>query len=300
MININIILLESLYITRRISTFTVFVGSLKVQIIDNLFRCPAPDCMKNFRKENLLQMHIKHYHPNLTQHFSSTPNVADLAYARTIRESSENEPVPKNRYSNTQFYEKVARIDNIHKRVKNSSESDTPLKPMHIKVEKVDEDKNDITQQPDVSIVKKEPVEDIKDKQETKISLYSESPLLEEALRVDNKNKTKHHVSFENELPFSRKYKEPPEVQKIPGGGIKRLLPIKRDDLTPTNDGLPQAKIEQDTEEAKIDKKLGLNYKRQRVETSAGLINKILKGSHKKGFTKRNARLMKEDQDFVK
>lgn len=43
------------------------VGSVKVQIIDNLFRCPAEACGKNFRKENHLQIHIKHYHEDLAK-----------------------------------------------------------------------------------------------------------------------------------------------------------------------------------------------------------------------------------------
>ncbi|XP_077294797.1 uncharacterized protein LOC143917202 isoform X1 [Arctopsyche grandis] len=66
----------------------VFVGALKVQVIDNLLRCPKEGCFKNFRKDNLLQMHIKHYHPEMCKFFGDTPNVADLAYARTVVEES--------------------------------------------------------------------------------------------------------------------------------------------------------------------------------------------------------------------
>jgi len=40
-------------------------------------------CGKNFRKENLFQMHMKHYHPEYSNLFGASPNVADLAYART-------------------------------------------------------------------------------------------------------------------------------------------------------------------------------------------------------------------------
>lgn len=39
-------------------------------------------------------MHIKHYHPEYTKLLGSTPNVADLAYARTVGESID-EIVPK-------------------------------------------------------------------------------------------------------------------------------------------------------------------------------------------------------------
>ncbi|XP_075236677.1 uncharacterized protein LOC142333451 isoform X2 [Lycorma delicatula] len=48
--------------------------------------CPKDICGKHFRKENLLQMHIKHYHPEYNQFLDSAPNVADLAYARTVGE----------------------------------------------------------------------------------------------------------------------------------------------------------------------------------------------------------------------
>ncbi|XP_063224785.1 LOW QUALITY PROTEIN: PHD finger protein 20-like protein 1 [Bacillus rossius redtenbacheri] len=74
----------------------VFVGGLKIQMENNAFKCPKEGCGKTFRKENLLQMHLKHYHPEYTQFVASTPNVADLAYARTIGESLE-ELVPRAR-----------------------------------------------------------------------------------------------------------------------------------------------------------------------------------------------------------
>ncbi|XP_026476866.1 uncharacterized protein LOC113382837 isoform X2 [Ctenocephalides felis] len=253
-------------------------------------------------------MHIKHYHPNLQQYFGSTPNVADLAYARTIRETPENEPVAKNRYSNTQFYEKVSKIDNIYKRGKASPiENEVPIKD--IKLEKDDDDYKDITHDTKINtdLVKKEQVDEDQTnnsviKTETSMSC-SESPLLEEALRVDNKNKIKHHVTFENESPLSRRYKEPPEVQKIPGGGIKRLLPKKREETT-TNEVL-QEKSDPESDQinsdfTRIDKKLGLNQKRQRVETSAGLIQKLLKRSQNKQLMKKSGRpMIKEEHDTI-
>ncbi|XP_049887708.1 PHD finger protein 20 isoform X2 [Pectinophora gossypiella] len=61
----------------------VYVGSLKVQIIENLLRCPAEGCFKNFRNNTLLKMHIKHYHRELRKMLGATPKVLDLAYART-------------------------------------------------------------------------------------------------------------------------------------------------------------------------------------------------------------------------
>lgn len=55
-----------------------------MQIIENLLRCPAEGCFKNFRNNTLLQMHIKHYHRELRKMMGATPKVLDLAYARTV------------------------------------------------------------------------------------------------------------------------------------------------------------------------------------------------------------------------
>ncbi|XP_076246985.1 PHD finger protein MBD-R2 isoform X3 [Calliopsis andreniformis] len=68
----------------------VFIGGLRVEMEDSAYKCPKQGCTKTFRKENLLQMHIKHYHPEYSKFLGSTPNVADLAYARTIGESVED------------------------------------------------------------------------------------------------------------------------------------------------------------------------------------------------------------------
>ncbi|XP_045761179.1 PHD finger protein 20-like isoform X2 [Maniola jurtina] len=69
----------------------VYVGSLKVQILENLLRCPAEGCFKNFRNNTLLQMHIKHYHRELRKMLGATPKVLDLAQQRTL--PTEPEPV---------------------------------------------------------------------------------------------------------------------------------------------------------------------------------------------------------------
>ncbi|XP_063393183.1 uncharacterized protein LOC134678536 isoform X2 [Cydia fagiglandana] len=61
----------------------VDVGSLRVQVIATLLRCPAEGCFKNFRNTTLLKMHIKHYHRELRKTMGNTPKVLDLAYART-------------------------------------------------------------------------------------------------------------------------------------------------------------------------------------------------------------------------
>ncbi|KAI4502468.1 hypothetical protein M0802_002380 [Mischocyttarus mexicanus] len=83
----------------------VFIGGLRVEMEDSAYKCPKQGCNKTFRKENLLQMHIKHYHPEYSKFLGSTPNVADLAYARTIGESIED-IIPK---------KTIPVIDKIHK-----------------------------------------------------------------------------------------------------------------------------------------------------------------------------------------
>ncbi|KAL3281097.1 hypothetical protein HHI36_004321 [Cryptolaemus montrouzieri] len=67
---------------------------LKIPIIDDAYKCPIEGCGKNFRKENLAQMHVKHYHPEYSRFLDTTPNVADLAYARTVGDSLDKSPVP--------------------------------------------------------------------------------------------------------------------------------------------------------------------------------------------------------------
>lgn len=69
-----------------------FSNCLKIPLVDNAYKCPIEGCGKNFRRENLAQMHVKHYHPEYTKFLDSTPNVADLAYARTVGESLDRTP----------------------------------------------------------------------------------------------------------------------------------------------------------------------------------------------------------------
>lgn len=67
----------------------VSVGSLKVKVINNVFHCPAVKCDKQFRKENHLQLHIKHYHEDLAKLMGECPNMEDLAYLRTNNDEVE-------------------------------------------------------------------------------------------------------------------------------------------------------------------------------------------------------------------
>lgn len=85
----------------------IFIGGLRVEMEDSSYKCPKEGCLKNFRKENLLQMHIKHYHPEYSKFLGSTPNVADLAYARTIGESIDD-IIPKQTHN---FLEKISKFE---------------------------------------------------------------------------------------------------------------------------------------------------------------------------------------------
>ncbi|KAK5646830.1 hypothetical protein RI129_005294 [Pyrocoelia pectoralis] len=67
-------------------------SNLKILLVDDAYKCPIAGCEKSFRRENLAQMHVKHYHPKFTKFLDSTPNVADLAYARTVGESLDKSP----------------------------------------------------------------------------------------------------------------------------------------------------------------------------------------------------------------
>ncbi|XP_013106488.1 uncharacterized protein LOC106086376 [Stomoxys calcitrans] len=93
------------------------IGGLKVQIVDNLFRCPEEGCQKNFRKENHLQIHVKHYHLNLVKLLGSCPKMQELAEKRTRPNNADSiEPTPKNQIPNQQFFAKLHQQDLEHTR----------------------------------------------------------------------------------------------------------------------------------------------------------------------------------------
>ncbi|XP_055849339.1 uncharacterized protein LOC129914222 [Episyrphus balteatus] len=102
-----------------------YIGGLKVEIIDNLFRCPQTGCFKNFRKENHLQIHVKHYHQDLIKLLGECPNMQDLALKRTIGHP-EAEPQPKNQIPNQQFFAKMHQID-LQSRSHRKSSANTAL-----------------------------------------------------------------------------------------------------------------------------------------------------------------------------
>ncbi|XP_050094519.1 uncharacterized protein LOC126577136 [Anopheles aquasalis] len=77
----------------------VNIGSVKVKIIDNLYQCPEQDCLKTFRKENHLQIHIKHYHHELAKGLGEILNMQDLAQLRTPIEMLDTPVKPVSRKS---------------------------------------------------------------------------------------------------------------------------------------------------------------------------------------------------------
>uniref|UniRef100_A0AAG5D9Y5 MBD domain-containing protein n=1 Tax=Anopheles atroparvus TaxID=41427 RepID=A0AAG5D9Y5_ANOAO len=85
----------------------VNIGSVKVKIIDNLFQCPEEDCLKTFRKENHLQIHIKHYHKELAKGLGEIPNMQDLAALRNPIDLIDAHPKPTSRRSNVGAAAKV-------------------------------------------------------------------------------------------------------------------------------------------------------------------------------------------------
>lgn len=89
----------------------IYVGALKVQIIDNLFRCPKEGCNKNFRKENHLQIHVKHYHEDLSKQLGACPNMTELAYFRTMGSAIDETSGGKIPISNSQFSEKALQAE---------------------------------------------------------------------------------------------------------------------------------------------------------------------------------------------
>ncbi|XP_070063775.1 uncharacterized protein MBD-R2 isoform X2 [Drosophila virilis] len=89
-----------------------FIGGLKVQITDNLFVCPREGCGKTYRKEDFLQIHIRHYHKEFAQHVSHCPKMQELAVKRTHPSSiDQNEQTPKNQIPNQQFFAKLHQQD---------------------------------------------------------------------------------------------------------------------------------------------------------------------------------------------
>lgn len=92
------------------TTTEVRVGALKVKVVDNIYQCPQESCDKTFRKENHLQLHIKHYHDDLAKLMGDCPNMEDLAYLRTTTDEPEVTPTKQVRRS----HGPKSRRDDLH------------------------------------------------------------------------------------------------------------------------------------------------------------------------------------------
>lgn len=116
---------SSLSTSQQLELGFVYVGALKVEIVDNLFRCPDAACNKNFRKENHLQIHVKHYHDEMAKMLGVFPNMTDLACLRTTGQPIED-VIPKNQMTNAQFFEKMHQSDLQMKQIRSPKSMTSP------------------------------------------------------------------------------------------------------------------------------------------------------------------------------
>lgn len=238
----------------------IMVGSLKVQIIENLFRCPQEGCLKNFRKENHLQIHIKHYHEDLAKLLGVCPNMTDLAYLRTASNTGGGqmveEPIPKNHLTNSQFFEKVHQNDIQAKNIRRSigltsppvintspqQQSTTPsLNASTIKQEVTEvkvEDAKPTTpttavasaiKRDESSVIKKEKLEEVA---EVKVELVTpkRKTILEEALNTTTKviSTPPMTTSTPNPPPSSDTPLAPTSKKKKNNSGVRRKIAKSR------------------------------------------------------------------------
>lgn len=206
--------MKFIYYYSEIAVFIGLRGGLRVEMEDSAYKCPKEGCNKNFRKENLLQMHIKHYHPEYSKFLGSTPKVEDLAYARTIGESIDD-IIPK---KSTTFLEK---INKFAKKKSLSEKSSTlqstlntaqPLSPS-IPGSIVPELEEEMDQMEKCNDLQKEDM-----KIETMSSISNHSMEMDD----DIEKKREHTCALSPGTLFDMKVKE----EKAPGG-IKTLLPVR-------------------------------------------------------------------------
>nr|XP_034186180.1 PHD finger protein 20 isoform X3 [Osmia lignaria] len=195
--------------------YSVFIGGLRVEMEDSAYKCPKQGCNKTFRKENLLQMHIKHYHPEYSKFLGSTPNVADLAYARTIGESVED-IIPKKSNNLLDKCNKLGKKKPIHDKalytapssVTNFVQSTSP-KVILPATSDIEDEIDQIEKSNDV------PVEDIKSERMSPISSHSID-------MDDDIEKKRDSSAMSPGTLFDMKIKE--EKTQT---GIKTLLPVR-------------------------------------------------------------------------
>ncbi|XP_032683770.1 PHD finger protein 20 isoform X3 [Odontomachus brunneus] len=196
--------------------YSVFIGGLRVEMEDSAYKCPKEGCNKNFRKENLLQMHIKHYHPEYSKFLGSTPKVEDLAYARTIGESIED-IIPK---KSTPFLEKINKLGK--KRSLSDKSSPNLLQPVlntvqpaspSISVPLVPELEEEVNQS-----------EKCIDLQKDDVKIETMSPISCHSMEVDDdiEKKRENAGAMSPTTLFDMKVKE--EKMQV---GIKTLLPVR-------------------------------------------------------------------------
>lgn len=103
---------------------------LKIRMIDDAYKCPIEGCGKNFRRENLAQMHVKHYHPEYTKFLDCTPNVADLAYARTVGENLDKTPNNIKPIQTRPVTKQTPKNPNKHASMENEIKPQSPQSPL--------------------------------------------------------------------------------------------------------------------------------------------------------------------------
>ncbi|XP_011872966.1 PREDICTED: PHD finger protein 20 isoform X3 [Vollenhovia emeryi] len=198
--------------------YSVFIGlrgGLRVEMEDSAYKCPKEGCNKNFRKENLLQMHIKHYHPEYSKFLGSTPKVEDLAYARTIGESIED-IIPK---KTPTFLEKIN---------KSAKKKSLPEKPSSTLLQTA----LSATQQTSQSISgpilpeeeEIEQSEKCNDLQKEDMKIETMSPISNHSMEIDDDIERKRETAcaLSPGTLFDMKVKE-----EKAQGGIKTLLPLR-------------------------------------------------------------------------
>ncbi|XP_072765571.1 PHD finger protein 20 isoform X5 [Anoplolepis gracilipes] len=200
--------------------YSVFIGlrgGLRVEMEDNAYKCPKEGCNKNFRKENLLQMHIKHYHPEYSKFLGSTPKVEDLAYARTIGESIDD-IIPK---KSTTFLDKINKFakkkslpeksSTLLQSTLNTMQPTSPSIPHAASV--LPELEEEIDQ-----------VEKCNDSQKEDMKIETMSSISNHSMEIDDdiEKKRENTCALSPGTLFDMKVKE-----EKPQGGIKTLLPVR-------------------------------------------------------------------------
>ncbi|KAK2576179.1 hypothetical protein KPH14_007496 [Odynerus spinipes] len=200
-----------------ITNGAVFIGGLRVEMEDSAYKCPKQGCNKTFRKENLLQMHIKHYHPEYSKFLGSTPNVADLAYARTIGESIDD-IIPK---KTTPLLEKMTKFGK-----KKTSQDRSPLPGSQSGLNFVQ------PSSPSVSLPMLDEREDevdqldkINESHKDDIKMETMSPISSHSMEVDEdiEKRRENSCAMSPGTLFDMKIREE-KTEKV---GIKTLLPVR-------------------------------------------------------------------------